>query len=125
MVHYRAHKNLPTVLILPSTSRWPLSFRFSYQNCECTYLLCNAYYILCPSHLSMVLQPFVGSWPIFLFLNPYTFLRTPLTGDQPFTRPLPTHKIAQTHNKRTQISMPRMGFERRSQCSNERREFLP
>jgi hypothetical protein len=32
-------------------------------------------------------------------------------GDQPVARPLPAHKTAQTHNKRTQTSMPRMGFE--------------
>jgi hypothetical protein len=32
-------------------------------------------------------------------------------GDQPVARPLPTHRIEQTQDKRTQISMPRVGFE--------------
>jgi hypothetical protein len=31
--------------------------------------------------------------------------------DQPFTRPLPTHRTTQTQNKRTQTSMPRVGFK--------------
>jgi hypothetical protein len=32
-------------------------------------------------------------------------------GDQPVARPLPTHRTAQTQNKRTQTSIPRVGFE--------------
>jgi hypothetical protein len=47
----------------------------------------------------------------FLFLNLYTVGRTPWTGDRPFARPLPTYRTAQTQNKRTQKSMPRVGFE--------------
>jgi hypothetical protein len=50
-------------------------------------------------------------WPLFQFLNLYTDGRTHLTGDQPVERPLPTHRTTQTQNKRTQISMPRVGFE--------------
>jgi hypothetical protein len=42
----------------------------------------------------MALQPF-GPW----------------TGDQPVARPLPAHRTTQTPNKRTQTSMPRVGFE--------------
>jgi hypothetical protein len=34
-----------------------------------------------------------------------------LTGHEPFARSLPTHRIAETENKRTQISMPGVGFE--------------
>jgi hypothetical protein len=34
-----------------------------------------------------------------------------LTGDQPGVRPLLTHRIAQIQNKRTQTSMPQVGFE--------------
>jgi hypothetical protein len=34
-----------------------------------------------------------------------------LDGDQPIARPLPAHRKAQTQNKRTQISMPRVGLE--------------
>jgi hypothetical protein len=32
-------------------------------------------------------------------------------GDQLVTRPLHVHRIAQTQNKHTQTSMPRVGFE--------------
>jgi hypothetical protein len=32
-------------------------------------------------------------------------------GDQPVSRPLPTHGTTQTQNKRAQISMHRAGFE--------------
>jgi hypothetical protein len=39
-------------------------------------------------------KSFVGPWPLFFsFLILYTFGRTPLTGDQPVARPLPTHRI--------------------------------
>jgi hypothetical protein len=36
---------------------------------------------------------------------------TPWMEDQPVTRILPAHRTAQTQNKRTQTSMPQMGFE--------------
>jgi preprotein translocase subunit SecG len=32
-------------------------------------------------------------------------------GDQPVARPLPAHRTKQTRNKRTQTSMPQIGFE--------------
>jgi hypothetical protein len=32
-------------------------------------------------------------------------------GDQPAAGPLPAHRTTQTQNKRTQTSMPRVGFE--------------
>jgi hypothetical protein len=32
-------------------------------------------------------------------------------GDQPVTRPLPTHRTTQTQNKRTQTSMPLVAFK--------------
>jgi hypothetical protein len=47
----------------------------------------------------------------FSFLNLYTVGETLWTGDQPVARPLPTHRTTQTQNKRTQTSMPRVGFE--------------
>jgi hypothetical protein len=58
----------------------------------------------------MALQPL---WTLadFQFLNPYTVGRTPWSGDQPFSRPLPTHRTTQTYNKRTRTSMHRVGFE--------------
>jgi hypothetical protein len=37
--------------------------------------------------------------------------KTPLTGDQPVDKPLPTHRTTQTQNKRKQTYMPRVGFE--------------
>jgi hypothetical protein len=37
-----------------------------------------------------------GSWPLFQFLNLYTVGRTPWTGDQPVSRPLPTHRATQS-----------------------------
>jgi hypothetical protein len=52
-----------------------------------------------------------GPWLLFEFLNLYIVGRTPWMGDQPVTRPLPTHRTTQTQNKLTQISMPRVGFE--------------
>jgi hypothetical protein len=52
-----------------------------------------------------------GTWTLFTLLILYTFDRTPWTGDQPLGRPLPTHTTTQTRNKRTQISMPRKGFD--------------
>jgi hypothetical protein len=33
-------------------------------------------------------------------------------GMSPVAKPLPSHRIAQTQNKRTQMSMPQVGFER-------------
>jgi hypothetical protein len=61
--------------------------------------------------LSMVLQPSVGPWPLFQFLDFYTVGRTSWTGDHPVARPLHTHRTAQTQNKRTQTSMSQVGFE--------------
>jgi hypothetical protein len=52
-----------------------------------------------------------GPWPLFQFLNLYTVGKIPWTGDQPVARPLPAHRTAQTQNKRTQTSMPWVGFE--------------
>jgi hypothetical protein len=48
---------------------------------------------------------------LFSFLILYTVSRTPLTEDQLVARPLITHRTTQTHNKRTQTSLPRVGFE--------------
>jgi hypothetical protein len=45
------------------------------------------------------------------FLNLYTGVRAPRTGDQPVARSLPAHRTTQTQNKRTQTYMPPVGFE--------------
>jgi hypothetical protein len=48
---------------------------------------------------------------LFTSLILYTVGRTPWTGDQSVARPLTTHRTTQGQNKRTQISMPWVGFE--------------
>jgi hypothetical protein len=53
----------------------------------------------------------LGLGRFFSFLILYTVGWTPWTGDQPVARPLPTHRTAETHNKRTHPSMPIVGFE--------------
>jgi hypothetical protein len=42
---------------------------------------------------------FVGPGRLYSFLILYTVGRTPLKGDQPVARPLPTHRTTQTHKK--------------------------
>jgi hypothetical protein len=69
-------------------------------------------------------SPF-GPWSLFQFLNLYAVCRSPLTGDQPVTRPLPAHRRTQTQNKRTQISMPQVGFAPTIPVLSERRRFMP
>jgi hypothetical protein len=59
----------------------------------------------------MALQPFLGPWPLFSFLILYTAGRTPWMSYQPVARPLPTHRTTQTQNKRTETSVPWVGFE--------------
>jgi hypothetical protein len=46
---------------------------------------------------------------VFSFLIFHTVGMNPWTWDQPVARH--THKTAQTQNKRTQISIPQVGFE--------------
>jgi hypothetical protein len=62
-----------------------------------------------PSYGSTVLLLDLGRFFSFLIL--YAVGRTPLTGDQPVSRPLPTHRTTQTQNKRTQTHMPQVGYE--------------
>jgi hypothetical protein len=60
----------------------------------------------------MVVQFFCWTLTAFFsFLILYTVCRTPWKEDQSVARPLPTHRTAQTQNKRTQTSMPQVGFE--------------
>jgi hypothetical protein len=54
---------------------------------------------------------FVDLGSFFSFLTLYTVDRTPWSGDHPVARPLPIHRATQTHNKRTQTSMPLVRFE--------------
>jgi hypothetical protein len=63
-------------------------------------------------YLFMALQPFIEPWPLFQFLDLFYIVgRTPSTGDQPVARPLPAHGTTQAQNKRTQTSIPQVGFE--------------
>jgi hypothetical protein len=66
----------------------------------------------------------LGHGRIFSFVIQHTFGRTPLTGDQQVARPLPAHRTAQTQNKCTQICLEWYS-KPRSQCSSERRRFMP
>jgi hypothetical protein len=56
-------------------------------------------------------SPMLGLGRFFNFSIFYTVGMTPWTGNQPVARPLLTHRTTQTRNKRTQISMPQVGFE--------------
>jgi hypothetical protein len=78
-------------------------------------------------HSSMALQPFAGPWPLLQFRNLfYTDGMAPWTGDQLVARPLPTHRTTQTQNKRThRHSCIEWDSSPRSQCSSERRQFMP
>jgi hypothetical protein len=67
-----------------------------------------------------ITEPFIHLWlyssllgpgRFFSFIILYTVHRTIWRGDQPIVRPLPTHRIAQIQNKRTQTPMPRVGLE--------------
>jgi hypothetical protein len=57
-------------------------------------------------YISMALQPLLDLGWFFSSLILDTVGRTPWTEDQSFAKPLPTHRTAQTQNKRTQTSMP-------------------
>jgi hypothetical protein len=60
----------------------------------------------------MALQPFVGPWHFLQFHNLfYRDGRTPWTSNQPVAMPLPKLRTTQTQNKRTQTSIPWVGFE--------------
>jgi hypothetical protein len=59
----------------------------------------------------LLYSPLLDLGRFFSFLIFYTGGRTPWKGDQSVARPLPVHRIAQTQNKLTQTSMPRVGFE--------------
>jgi hypothetical protein len=59
--------------------------------------------------LSAALQPFVGPWPLFVFLIIYSFGRTPWTGDQPVARLLHTH--TGQHKHRLKVHGHQVGFE--------------
>jgi hypothetical protein len=81
------------------------------------------YYLL----LLWLYSPLLGLRRFFGFLILYRVGRTPLKGDQPVARPLPTHRTTQTRNKRKQYRHPclELGSNPRSQRSSEWRHFVP
>jgi hypothetical protein len=56
-------------------------------------------------------SPLLELGRFFSFLILYTDGRTPRTGDQPVSKPLPTHRTTRTQNERIQTSLPQVGFE--------------
>jgi hypothetical protein len=77
----------------------------------CMYVCIYLSICLCIMYVFIALQPFVGSWPLFQFLDPIHSRWDSLDGDQPVARPLPTHRTTQTQNKRIQTSKPQVAFE--------------
>jgi hypothetical protein len=63
------------------------------------------------SSLNVSEQVISGIDRYFSFLILHTAGNTPWTVDQPVAGPLPARRRTQTHNKRTQASMPQVGFE--------------
>jgi hypothetical protein len=55
-------------------------------------------------------SPLLDLGSFFSFLI-YTVARTPWTGNQSISKRLPAHITTQTQTKRTQTSIPRVGFE--------------
>jgi hypothetical protein len=94
-----------TVIFMMQLSTCPSEFKASWLR-RVQYWYHNVLY-----YLSTALQPFVGPRPLFSFLILYTAGRAPWTGHQPVAKPLPIHRTTQTHNKPTETSMPRVGFE--------------
>jgi hypothetical protein len=88
-----------------------LSVYLSISLSICLYLLSIYFSIYLYLSIYLWLYSPCRPWALFQFLNPYTVGRIVWTGDQPVSRPLPTNRKIQTQNKRTQTSMPRVGFE--------------
>jgi hypothetical protein len=74
----------------------------------------------------MVLQHFVGLWPLFSYLIFYKMCRTPWTGDQPVAR-LPPSNTGQHKCRINTHGHPCLKWELnpRSQYFSERRQFMP
>jgi hypothetical protein len=105
-------------LVNPAASNATKIFIITYTGAHhCKMMVMEIIYDLC-IYLSISLSiylwlysPFVAPWPFFSSLIFYTVGRTPWTGDRPAAKPLPTHRTTQTRNKRTQTSVPRVGYE--------------
>jgi hypothetical protein len=94
-----------------------LVFRLYIKNCLKYWILVRILGLnlsVCPSS-----HPFIygctvfllGLGRFFIFLTLYTVGRTHWTGDQPVARTQLKHRTTQTQNKRSQITMPWVGFD--------------
>jgi hypothetical protein len=78
-----------------------------------------------PSNITTTLEPLVGPWPLLQFRNHfYADSRTPWPSDQTVTRPLPKQRTTNRINAH-RYPCPEWDSNPRSQCSNERRQFMP
>jgi hypothetical protein len=87
-------------------------FKYQYHHLACRIPNTETDWLYLPTYLYVpwLYSPLSDLNSVFSFLILYTVSRTPWTEDQPVARPLPTH-ITQSQNKRTETSMPRVGFE--------------
>jgi hypothetical protein len=95
------------------------------------YLHIYIYLCICLSLYVCMYLSIYGSTVLLLQLRRvFSFLilckvgSTPWTGDQPVARPLPTCRTTQTRNRRTQTSMPAVGFDP-TITAFERAETIP
>jgi hypothetical protein len=72
--------------------------------------------------LCIAMQSYFGPWPFFFlrFRILYAVCRTPWTRDQSIAKSLPTHRI-----KADRYICLEWDSNPRSQCSSERRQFMP
>jgi hypothetical protein len=75
--------------------------------------------------ISMALKYFCLTLADVQFLNLYAVSGTLWTGDQPIARPLPKQRSTQTQNKAHRHLCLQWASNPRSQCSSERRRFMP
>jgi hypothetical protein len=103
-------------IYLSTIDRWRSRCRGRFYGPPLTYIHTSIYLSVCLSvclsiYLSIYLQSFLLDLGRFInFFILYTAGRTPWTGDQSVARPLPTHRTTETQDKRSQTSMPWVGF---------------
>jgi hypothetical protein len=105
-------------VIIDSPKRFVCSVHSNFHISQFLFffvLMLHSYLSICLSvYLSVYLwlySPLLDLGCFISFFILYTVGRTSWTGDQPVSRPLSTHGTTQTQNKRTQTSMPWVGFE--------------
>jgi hypothetical protein len=89
--NYSLRRTVPPSLLSHKTNF--LSIYLSIYLSLCLSVCLSIRPLACPPiYLSKALESFVWPWSLFSFLNLYIVGRTPWTGDQPVTRPLPLHR---------------------------------